>query len=116
MNVQYAMEIVLRSVPTLMVVLCAIAQGVMCWTLMEKHAMVSPHVYNWLLFNDHTGADINECASSNGNCSQLCTNTFGSYNCSCLSGYALNANGRTCDGNAIDLLLSHVERFFFIDL
>lgn len=31
--------------------------------------------------------DINECADRP--CSQICTNTFGSYHCSCVDGYAL---------------------------
>lgn len=42
--------------------------------------------------------DINECATSNGNCTQVCTNTVGSYYCSCMTGYTLNSNGQTCDG------------------
>ena len=41
--------------------------------------------------------DRNECATNNGNCEQICTNTVGSHICSCESGYALNANGQTCD-------------------
>ena len=51
-------------------------------------------------------SDINECASSStNNCAQLCNNNAGSYTCSCRTGYALNRNGRTCDGNFIDLQL-----------
>ena len=42
--------------------------------------------------------DINECATSNGNCTQVCTNTVGSYYCSCMTGYTLNSNGQACDG------------------
>ena len=34
----------------------------------------------------------------NGNCAQVCTNTVGSYICSCESGYVLQINNRTCDG------------------
>ena len=43
-------------------------------------------------------ADINECDKSNGNCSQMCFNTIGSYYCSCTSGYVLNSNNLTCNG------------------
>ena len=43
-------------------------------------------------------SDINECASNNGNCEQLCNNTKGSFTCSCQLGYILNADQRTCDG------------------
>ena len=42
--------------------------------------------------------DVNECSSKNGNCSQICTNTNGSYICSCQVGYALNADNSTCNG------------------
>ena len=42
--------------------------------------------------------DLNECAINNGNCSQVCVNTDGSYFCSCSNGYSLNANARTCSG------------------
>ena len=47
---------------------------------------------------DTPTADINECATNNGNCSQICTNRNGSFICSCTSGYALNSNNRTCSG------------------
>ena len=42
--------------------------------------------------------DVNECSSNNGNCSQICTNTNGSFICSCQIGYVLNADSRTCNG------------------
>ena len=42
--------------------------------------------------------DINECASYNGGCSQTCSNTPGSYSCSCNSGYVLNIDGHNCTG------------------
>ena len=44
--------------------------------------------------------DIDECESGNGlsPCQQTCTNTIGSYNCGCISGYALQSNGYNCSG------------------
>ena len=42
--------------------------------------------------------EINECSSNNGGCSQVCINTMGSYYCSCISGFTLSSNGRTCIG------------------
>ena len=42
--------------------------------------------------------DVNECATNNGNCSQICTNTIGSYACLCLTGYKLNIDNKTCAG------------------
>ena len=44
-------------------------------------------------------ADVDECADQNGGCSHNCSNTAGSYYCSCLSGYTLNTTDNTsCDG------------------
>lgn len=51
---------------------------------------------SFLLFSD-----INECAKNNGNCVQTCTNTFGSFSCSCLTGYVLNGDKITCTGNQL---------------
>ena len=45
--------------------------------------------------------DINECASNNGNCSQICSNTVGSYMCSCMTGYVLDVDGTTCNGEML---------------
>lgn len=41
--------------------------------------------------------DINECAVNNGGCSHKCTNSAGSYACSCPTGWGLDARGKaTC--------------------
>ena len=40
--------------------------------------------------------DINECTSSP--CDHTCTNTAGSYECSCNSGYELGSDGLSCHG------------------
>ena len=42
--------------------------------------------------------DVDECSTSNGGCDQVCTNTVGSFNCSCNDGFSLNMDGATCDG------------------
>ena len=42
--------------------------------------------------------DVDECSSNNGGCVQVCTNTVGSFNCSCNGGYTLNADGASCSG------------------
>ena len=44
--------------------------------------------------------DINECATNNGGCQQICNNFAGGRSCDCNSGYTLNNNGRTCRGEA----------------
>ena len=33
--------------------------------------------------------DFDECVNKTSGCNQICTNTLGSYNCSCFSGYVL---------------------------
>ncbi|CAH1271521.1 FCGBP [Branchiostoma lanceolatum] len=44
-----------------------------------------------------TCTDVDECGMNNGGCEQTCTNTMGSYVCSCDDGYTLNADGHSCD-------------------
>ena len=41
---------------------------------------------------------MNECLINTGNCTEFCTNTVGSYICSCHTGYKVNADGKTCIG------------------
>ncbi len=41
---------------------------------------------------------MNECSTSNGGCDGQCTNTKGSYTCSCESGFVVGTNGRSCEG------------------
>ena len=36
--------------------------------------------------------DIDECTLKINNCNQICTNTIGSFNCSCYNGYELATN------------------------
>ena len=43
--------------------------------------------------------DINECTANTDGCQQVCTNTAGSFVCSCNSGYTLSSDGRTCIEN-----------------
>ena len=44
----------------------------------------------------YTLPDVDECLENP--CSQNCTNTDGSFDCSCMSGYELLEDGRTCEG------------------
>ena len=47
--------------------------------------------------------DIDECSSDQNNCSvnSICTNTIGSYQCSCFSGYRDEGMGYVCTGLAL---------------
>ena len=42
--------------------------------------------------------DINECTRGTDNCAHRCTNTLGSFRCSCNAGYRLASNGVSCNG------------------
>ena len=41
-------------------------------------------------------SDINECAEGTDGCNQTCTNSIGSYSCSCGSGYLLESDRHGC--------------------
>ena len=58
--------------------------------------------------------DINECTTNNGGCLQTCTNTSGSFVCSCMAGYTLDSDSRSCNGkqlqsNDVNLLLAMAQ-------
>lgn len=60
--------------------------------------------------------DVDECQADDP-CSQLCTNTKGSYDCSCVAGYELQTDHRTCkvvEGRPFWLVSSahHVDTVF----
>eukprot|EP00920_Eleutheroschizon_duboscqi_P030216 GHVT01073229.1.p1 GENE.GHVT01073229.1~~GHVT01073229.1.p1 ORF type:complete len:902 (-),score=190.11 GHVT01073229.1:381-2942(-) len=40
--------------------------------------------------------DVDECASENGQCAHVCTNTVGSFSCSCRPGFQLDPDHRGC--------------------
>ena len=42
--------------------------------------------------------DINECSLNTDGCAHICSNTIGSYTCSCRAGYRLQSDGHTCNG------------------
>ena len=43
--------------------------------------------------------EINECLNNNGGCEHNCTNTPGSYYCTCNTGYQLLSDKHNCTGN-----------------
>ena len=45
--------------------------------------------------------DINECGTANGGCEHNCTNSIGSFICSCDAGYQLDGNGVNCSGESL---------------
>ena len=60
-------------------------------------SMSSKSIYNYILIP----TDINECASNGGHgpCDQYCTNTNGSFYCSCQSGFT--QSGYMCNGKVV---------------
>ena len=63
-----------------------------------------------MIINPPLFTDINECATNNGGCSQVCLNTEGSYSCDCYTGYELGPNNHTCKG------ISTVHVYMFIHM
>uniref|UniRef100_A0A1X7VD60 EGF-like domain-containing protein n=1 Tax=Amphimedon queenslandica TaxID=400682 RepID=A0A1X7VD60_AMPQE len=55
---------------------------------------------------------INECNSTGArNCSHFCNNTIGSYQCTCMSGYELHSDGRSCNEiNECERLLDNCQQ------
>ena len=49
--------------------------------------------------------DVDECAEGLDGCDHNCTNTVGSYYCSCMDGYVLEADNHTCTGNSTEYSL-----------
>ena len=45
-----------------------------------------------------TFSDIDECAENTAGCGQMCTDTDGSFECSCKDGFRLASDKRNCDG------------------
>ena len=59
-----------------------------------------PRVLHTLLYSliSFLLSDYDECAGSNGGCSQNCSNTVGSFFCSCGGGYILDDDMTSCNG------------------
>lgn len=62
------------------------------------------HIGNTTLFTNQNYCfilnnflDINECANSNGGCSQICLNSAGSYSCQCNVGFRLAPDKHLCE-------------------
>ena len=43
-------------------------------------------------------SDLDECLTNNGGCNQTCTNSEGSFECSCRTGYRIEADNFGCEG------------------
>ena len=50
------------------------------------------------IFILNISTDIDECDNSYDECSDICINVPGGYNCDCQNGYYLKSNGKDCEG------------------
>jgi low density lipoprotein-related protein 2 len=78
---------------------------------------ICPNGYMIDTSNNRTCVDINECEMWD-ECDQLCSNTRGSYNCSCLTNYTLANSGycRHIHSDTVRLIISSGNKVFELDI
>ena len=64
------------------------------------------HMCSFMCTTSHH-TDIDECTQGVRGCNQYCTNTNGSYVCSCYVGYQISSDNRTCVGKKIYIMSVH---------
>ena len=107
--------IVLNSVLILLVVMSVIVMMDTEQLLLTLHSVKVRSYINslnfvfitvciWIVLHVSVISDIDECDGYN-DCHQMCTNTEGSYYCSCNTGFVLEADNRTCRGYCLAMLL-----------
>ena len=56
-----------------------------------------------VILSYQTHVVVSECGFNNGGCSQKCSNSSGSFVCSCREGFVLLSDGFSCQGKIINL-------------
>ena len=99
MSVLNTVQDVINCVLTLLVEESVHVTLDMCLVVTIGHVLVCNDEYHnhKIIIN----VDINECNTNNGGCDTTCTNTVGSYECSCNTGYELNNDLHHCDGKLV---------------
>ena len=69
-------------------------------TITKRVVLVAVTAYQFFVLLPIPHADVNECATNNGGCDHYCNDTFGSFECSCMDGYSLSGDGRSCSGKS----------------
>ena len=72
--------------------------GVCAHIQMSIHACNYKKTYIFYTYGYLFHPDIDECSDKTDGCSQMCTNTNGSFICGCNTGFQLNNDGITCNG------------------
>ena len=71
------------------------AMGCLLWRYWRKW----PRFNGTALYSSILILDVDECATENGGCNQVCDNTLGNYTCSCnIPGFEVGEDGHTCYG------------------
>ena len=60
--------------------------------------------------------DTIECDNDNGGCEHYCTNTEGSFYCTCQEGYRLADNGTHCKGKLVGIFHYNMTKSGIMDL
>ena len=97
MSVQKDYPVVIRSVLMLLEVIIVFVIVVLNSNMITILVRVSyiVNIYEKFCFI----IDTNECSENNGGCEETCTNTLGSYVCSCqATGYSLDNDKHNCSG------------------
>jgi hypothetical protein len=71
------------------------------WMKMEFLAMVSFSCQTFFPSSNcasYVNSDVDECLVANGGCGHHCTNTEGSFDCSCQTGFSLGPSNLDCHG------------------
>lgn len=58
--------------------------------------------------------EIDECFEGTHQCTQNCVNTIGSYVCTCNSGFIIDADRRTCDGENKIITLTTANMYLYV--
>ena len=115
MNVKMAVMTVNKYMSTLEAPLLVLVNRAIWKRTMERAVLVCPytlivdsvlHMHRLLLFIHFHSLDVDECSSGHAHgCNQVCTNTPGSYLCSCYNcSYQISNDGKTCTGTELDLM------------
>lgn len=56
--------------------------------------------------------DIDECATDDGGCENTCTNTPGSFKCSCPTGFVLDLTRRNCSGEIYHSITYFIQTLY----